>query len=131
MWKDIVTLENVQRRATKLVPGLRDTPYEERLCELNLFSLAYMRKRGDMVKVYKTLNNMEEIQCIILAPPIAPRARGHSLRLEKKSCHKNIRLYSFTLRVVNDWNSLPDTAPSITVLKSRLDSCWKTFHFVY
>ena len=29
--KDIITLENVQRRATKFVPGLRDLNYPDRL----------------------------------------------------------------------------------------------------
>ena len=30
-WKDITTLENVQRRATEMVPGLGDKSYEDRL----------------------------------------------------------------------------------------------------
>ena len=38
--KDIVAIENVQRRATKMVPGLKDMSYEDRLRELNLPSLA-------------------------------------------------------------------------------------------
>ena len=37
--RDIETLEKVQRRATKLVPSLRNLPYEDRLRRLNLPTL--------------------------------------------------------------------------------------------
>ena len=38
---DIIAIENVQRRATKLIPLLKDLTYEERLRALNLPSLAH------------------------------------------------------------------------------------------
>ncbi len=37
--KDIAKLEGVQRRATKMIPSLRNKPCEERLSLLNLLSL--------------------------------------------------------------------------------------------
>ena len=53
--KDITAIENVQRRATKQVPGLRDLPYEERLKQLKLPTLVYRRARGDMIETYKIM----------------------------------------------------------------------------
>ena len=41
--KDIYTIENVQKRATKMIPAIRDLPYKERLKILKLPSMAYRR----------------------------------------------------------------------------------------
>jgi hypothetical protein len=51
--KHITALENVQRRATKLIPGFKDMTYENRLRKLKLPTLAYRRKRGDMIEAFK------------------------------------------------------------------------------
>ena len=53
-YKDAI--ENVQRRATKQLPGMKNIPYEERLQRLKLPTLAYRRTRGDMIEVYKLLH---------------------------------------------------------------------------
>ena len=53
--KHIKPIENVQRRATKLIPGFKDIEYKERLRKLKLPTLAYRRLRGDTFELYKIL----------------------------------------------------------------------------
>ena len=50
---DIKKVEAVKYRATKLIPELKDKPYDDRLKTLQLPSLTYRRKRGDMIQMYK------------------------------------------------------------------------------
>ena len=55
--KDITAIENVQRRATKYLPSLKNLSYEERLQKLKLPTLRYRRLRGDMIKTYKLMSH--------------------------------------------------------------------------
>ncbi|XP_076043699.1 uncharacterized protein LOC143026809 [Oratosquilla oratoria] len=54
--EDIEAIENVQRRATKLVPTLKNLSYEECLRKLKIPTLAYRRARGDMLETFKLLS---------------------------------------------------------------------------
>ena len=51
----VCELENVQRRATKLISSLQHLPYSE---SLSLPSLSYRCNRMDLIMTYKILNEL-------------------------------------------------------------------------
>ena len=73
MMKYITSTENVQIRATKLVDGLAKLPYEDRLTRLNIPTLAFRRKRGDLIEVFKHFNTYDKAT---LAPSFQPKRRA-------------------------------------------------------
>ena len=63
-------LEKIQRRATKLIPGLRHLTYEDRSKECGLTTLEMRRLReGGQIEVFKILNGHENIDPNIFFKP--------------------------------------------------------------
>ena len=124
--KDILLLENVQRRATKLVGRLRDMPYEDRLKELKLTSLEDRRIRGDMILTYRLINGMEKVDYrkFFSLQDNHYNLRGHNQKIVKTNVRLDVRKYFFSKRVIDKWNSLTEyeiSAPSTAVFKKRYD----------
>ena len=123
---DINMLESVQRRATKLIPELKSKSYSERLKALDMFSLEYRLLRGDLIEVFKIINGIDKINykdMFVLRNN--DRTRGHNLTLQKPSCNLDVRKYSFSNRVVAEWNALPNIvaeSESLDIFKKMLDS---------
>ena len=57
----MVEIENVQRRATKLVRTRSHLSYLERIRSLGLPSLEYRRERADLVEIYKIMNGINNV----------------------------------------------------------------------
>ena len=129
--KDMTAIENVQRRATKLVSCIKHLAYPERIRKLGLPSLEYMRERADLIVVYKITHNIEKIdKDKLFAFRTYTMTRGHQLKLAKKQ-HKllTVRSYSFNLKVICPWNALSELvvmAPSLNCFKTRLNVFWKS-----
>ena len=122
--KDIDKLERVQRRATSLLPHIRQLHYQDRLKILNLPSLVYRRVRGDMIRVYKFLYDLYTVDRGILEMANTSVTRGHNLKLSRLTCRSRIRHDYFSQRTVEYWNVLPSdvvNASSVNSFKGRLD----------
>ena len=132
-------LESVQRACTKQIPGLRDLPYSERLKKLKLPTLAYRRTRCDMIECYKILNRIYNTKIenfFTLSESIQnrPYTRGHHLKLFHRRPCTNQGKFSFTNRVVELWNSLPQSVVescNINTFKNRLDRYWSNQDLLY
>ena len=101
-------LERVQRRATKLIPEIRHLSYQERLQVLGLPSLQYRRQRGDMISMFNIMHGRVGLDKEnFFDSPRVPQTRGHPLKVAKPQSTTRARSNHFSIRVVNDWNSLP------------------------
>ena len=113
-------LEKVQRRATKLVCGLKNKSYNDRLRILGLTTLETRRLRGDLIQTYKIVHRKEDID--------HHQLRGHDLKLFKQYSRLNIRKHFFSQRVIDAWNALPSSVVDVTSVNSfkrNLDEFWK------
>ena len=126
--KDIVLLEKVQRRATKLVHRLRDEPHEERMQELGLTSLAERRERGDLIQVFKIIHGFDNLKRTdffkLHRDSVRPATRGHEWRILTPQTNTDRRRKFFDVRVINLWNELPENVvcyQTIGTFKKNLD----------
>ena len=103
----IKTIENVQRRATKLVPKLQNLSYEERLQCLGLPSIEYRQLRGDLIQCYKIINKLDNIEFNnFFEMSKVKSTRNSDFKLQRCFARSNIRANFFSVRVVNHWNNL-------------------------
>ena len=97
--KNANKLEQVQRRATRMIGGLDTKPYEERLKELGMFSLEKRRLRGDRIALFKYLRGCHTEEGQDLFSIITKcRTCNNGLKLKKARFWLNIRKNLLTVR---------------------------------
>jgi len=119
-------LEQVQRRATKMIRGLEYLSYEDRLRKLGMFSLEKRRVTpGDLTEAFQYLKGAYRKDGKGLFTSVCnDRTRRNGFKLKEDRFRLEIRKKFFTMTVVKHWNRLPREAvdaPSLAVLKARLD----------
>jgi hypothetical protein len=115
---DKAVLEKVQERAIRAVSGLHSRDYHDRLRELKLQSLASRRLEADMVLTHKIISDSDtkfSEQWFEKAAGRRPtrQNRGRDNLVPKRGNHEFRRGF-FSLRVVENWNHLPDSVKEAT-----------------
>ena len=124
--RDQDAIERVQRRATKIVPGISHLSYTERLQFLNLPTLKYRRERADLIETFRIMNQQHELnlhcRCSkcpnkeMLQMSHNTHTRGHSKKLlVQESTGRRSNFLSS--RVITDWNNLEETTVSATTVE--------------
>ena len=87
---------------TKLIPRLRNKSYEERLNELNLFSLTKWRLRGDLIEVFKIIKGIENMDMEkYFTIDTSNITRNNGYKIVGKRFQTNEAKHFFFTRVVN------------------------------
>jgi len=123
--KDIKLIEGVQRRATKLVQGIENWKYDERLKYLGLTRLEKRRIRSDLIECFKITNGMYNIDRELFFTMDDGGRRGHDQKLFKRRFRLDINKYVFSNRIVEHWNSLPAcciNSNTINTFKKKLSA---------
>ena len=133
--KDKLLLEKVQRRFTRMIPHMKQVPYDERLLKLELWSLEDRRIRADLIELYKMVHGLSPVKLeTFFETDYGSRTRGHVWKLKKKRCNTNLRLNFFSERVINWWNSLGNAvvcASSVNSFKNQLQRMWNNGQFTF
>ena len=135
--KNINILENVQIRATKIVDGLANLDYPERLKKLDLPTLVYRRARGDMIEVFKHLHTYDQktLPHHFCRHDRPSRIHDHQLvTIKPKDGTRGLQTNSFYSRVIRTWNNLPRivvNAGNINSFECRLDKAWNNIPSKY
>jgi len=112
-------LEKVQHRFTRMVRGVNEFPYKDRLKQLGLWTLEERRNRADLLEMSKMLigKSSPKFESLFERSTLSA-TRGHSVKLVKVRCKLDLRKYFFCERVIDHWNQLSEDCVSCVTVNS-------------
>jgi len=98
-----------QSADTKIVWGMENLDYEERLNRLGLMRLDRRRVRSDLLETFKIINGYYNLTADTFDDS---GRRGHSKKLFMRRSRLDVRKYAFANRIVGKWNGIsPGISP--------------------
>ena len=79
--------------------------YPDRQKKLKMPNLKYRRLRGDLIETFKNITGIYDNEVTEGIFDLDPNTR--TKKIKKKFCQINLRKFSFTNRIVDLWNTLP------------------------
>ena len=134
--KDILLLEQVQRRSTKFILNDYHSSYFDRLVKLQMLPLMYTLELFDIVFFLKSLKSPSTYFNIhdYITFATGPTWSSASNKLQHKLASNNVTRHSYFYRLARLWNSLPplDCTLSVSTNKKKIyKHLWNNFtnHF--
>ncbi|KAF2346461.1 hypothetical protein FHG87_022783 [Trinorchestia longiramus] len=122
-------MEKIQRKATKMIPELRNLSYERRQ-RLELISLEQRRLRGQLIETFKYLNGLNNVTLEGLFERDGNvRTRNNGQKLLLRNFKTSQAMNFFPGKIAATWNQLPEnivSAGTVNTFKNRLDKFWIT-----
>jgi len=101
-------LEHMQRRAAKMIRGMKHLSYEASLRELRLFRLEKRRLWEDLIAAFQYLKGAYKTAGErLFTRPCRGRTRRNGFKLEEGGFRLDIRKNFFAMSVLRHWNRLP------------------------
>jgi ribonuclease P/MRP protein subunit RPP40 len=125
--KDSNRIEAVQRSFIKSIGNLSMCSYRERLLNLGIDSLQCRRLKADLILCYKMIHDLVDIgtdTACIFTHSLNTFTCGNSFKLTKNSVASLPEINFYVNRIVNIWNTLPDsvvTTNSVASFKNSID----------
>ncbi|KAF2363399.1 hypothetical protein FHG87_005847 [Trinorchestia longiramus] len=123
-------MENIQRKATKMIPELRNLSYERRLQRLELIPLEQRRLRGQLTEAFKYLNGLNNVTLEGLFERNGNvRTRNNCQKLLLGNFKTSQAMNFFPIKIAVTWNQLPEnivSAGTVSTFKNHLDKFWIT-----
>ena len=116
-WGLILDIESTQRTFTRVIDGMNNLTYKQRLEKLNMTTLLERRMRGDLIETFKILNGFSNYGQTLFSKS----SRTGNLIYRSS---KNKTTDFFSERVIKYWNKLPELVKnkdSVNGFKNALD----------
>ena len=124
--KQSISIERVQRRATKLLRECKNMTYLQRLKYLHLHSLKGRRLRGDLIETFKIFNGYTDLSVDkFFMQTDSDRTRNSERKIFIQFYKNKIRRNFFSIRVAPHWNALTNTmkyAANTNMFKNLVDN---------
>ena len=120
-------LEKVQKRLIRSMSDKKGEDYDERLKNAGLTTLEDRRRRGDQIQTFKAVkgisrvdsekwfsmkdtNSMRPTRANTTMSETGPKTKSHIMNVP--ACRLDIRKNFYSVRIVNEWNCLPEEIKS-------------------
>ena len=126
--QDIDKIEKIQRRDTKMIPEIGNHSYLQRIQDIKLIGLVRRRLRGQLIEVFKFLNEFTTASARGLFDyNHNDRTRNNWAKLIVKHFSTSVAQHFYPIQITSTCNAIPSEVVSsrtVNSFKNTLDKHW-------